>query len=92
MKYRLCRRHKPQHPHHVKGSLQGHAGREGALISKSVELGVLWVLWEAWSHRVNLHNNNNEILIKREPLVCTRAWRAVQKKKRKKEARTVQQQ
>ena len=32
--------------------------------------------------------NNNEILIKREPLVYTRARRAVQKEK----ARTVQQQ
>ena len=33
-------------------------------------------------------NNDNEILIKREPLVYTRARRAVQKEK----ARTVQQQ
>ena len=36
-------------------------------------------------------NTNDEILIKREPLVYTRARRAVQKKKKKK-ARTVQQQ
>ena len=41
-------------------------------------------------------NNNDKILIKREPLVYTRARRAVQTNKRKKErtkkARTVQQQ
>ena len=39
-------------------------------------------------------NNHNEILIKREALVYTRARRAVPKKKEKKEkeARTVQQQ
>ena len=33
---------------------------------------------------VNDNNNNNEILIKREPLVYTRAWRAVQKKEKEK--------
>ena len=38
----------------------------------------------------NSNNNNNETLIKCESLVYTRAWSAVQKKKRK--ARTVQQQ
>ena len=38
-------------------------------------------------------NNDNEILIKREPLVFTRARRAVQKrKKERKKARAVQQQ
>ena len=42
--------------------------------------------------------NDNEILIKREPLVYPRAWRTVQKKKKKerkkkkKKARKVQQQ
>ena len=39
---------------------------------------------------MNDNNNNNEILIKREPLVYTRAWRAVHKKENK--VRTVQQQ
>ena len=42
------------------------------------------------------NNNNNEILIKREPLVYTRARRAVQTKTKKqakeRKARTVQQQ
>ena len=42
------------------------------------------------------NNNNNEILIKREPLVYTRAWRTVQKTKKKEDetekGRTVQQQ
>ena len=33
----------------------------------------------------NTHTQNNQILIKREPLVNTRAWRAVQKRKEKKE-------
>ena len=38
-------------------------------------------------------NNNNEILIKREPLAYTRARRTVQKKeKEKRKAKTVQQQ
>ena len=46
---------------------------------------------------VLVDNTNNEILIKREPLVYTRARRAVQKKKSKegkkeRKARTVQQQ
>ena len=36
-------------------------------------------------HRLRSRFNNNEILIKREPLVYTRAWRAVQKKKKKEE-------
>ena len=31
----------------------------------------------------NIDNNENEIIIKREPLVYTRAWRAVQKNKTK---------
>ena len=39
-----------------------------------------------------VRENNTEILIKREPLVHTTARRAVQRKKEKKKARTVQQQ
>ena len=38
------------------------------------------------------NNNNIEIFIKRKPLVYTRARRAVQKKRKKKKSRTVQQQ
>ena len=45
-------------------------------------------LTDAYEEKVN---NNNEILVKREPLVYTRARCAVQKNKIKK-ARTVQQQ
>ena len=33
-----------------------------------------------------INNNNNEILIKHEPLVYARAWRVVKKKQRKKKA------
>ena len=40
-----------------------------------------------------INNNNNEILIERVPQVYTRAWRAVQQQqKRRKKAKTVQQQ
>ena len=39
-------------------------------------------IYKNWPSKDN-NNNNNEILIKREPLVYTRAQRAVQRKKRK---------
>ena len=36
---------------------------------------------------VDYNNNDNEILVKRKPLVCTRAQRTVHKKKKKKKER-----
>ena len=51
------------------------------------------VSWRQWFDYL-LNDNNNKILIKREPLVYTRGRRAVQTKKKeeKKRARTVQRQ
>ena len=63
----------------------------GCIVSLFSDIGIVSLFSDVGivSLMIINNNNSNEMLIKREPLVYTRARHAVQRKKEKKKARTV---